>query len=38
MVLHFGKVWLDGRTEPKIFSREEVEGAGLGSLCRKYCL
>ena len=21
----FGKVWLDGRTEPKIFSREEVE-------------
>jgi len=23
--LHFGKVWLDGRREPKIFSREEVE-------------
>ena len=22
---HFGKVWLDGRREPKIFSREEVE-------------
>ena len=23
--LHFGKVWLDGRREPKIFSREEVD-------------
>ena len=23
--LQFGKVWLDGRTEPKIFSREEVD-------------
>lgn len=23
--LHFGKIWLDGRTEPKIFSTEEVE-------------